>query len=233
MPKLHRYALVGAGGTGSILLPILARYLRSHHADDDWLLAVIDGDQVEGHNLSRQLFHEPDINTMKATAAAARTRDPRVLAITEFIADDNIERILVEGTTILIAADNYTVRGRIERHVLSLENGVVINGGNEAATGSCQIWVRENGKNVTPPLSFLHDEIHSGGHDPASLSCVELAALPGGEQTIVANMASALWMLTALHKVLTGDIRWNDLQWDLVPGLIEAVDTSPRKGWIQ
>jgi hypothetical protein len=228
-----RYALVGAGGTGSILLPVLTRYLRTSHQNEDWLLAVIDGDQVEPGNLDRQLFHEPDVNTMKATAAASRARDEHVVPIAEFIADDNVDRIIVEGTTVLIAADNYPVRSRIETHVLTLENAVVINGGNEISSGSCQIWVRANGKNMTPPLSFLHDEIHSGGSDPSLLSCLQLAAIPGGQQLIVANMASALWMLTAVHKVLTADIRWNELQFDLIPGTVEAVDTSPRKGWVQ
>jgi predicted ThiF/HesA family dinucleotide-utilizing enzyme len=228
-----RYALIGAGGTGTLLLQPLARYLRTFHGEDNWLLAVIDGDTVEEKNLDRQLFAYSDINTTKAQAAASSSESFNVIAVPEFVSDDNITDLIKDGDTILIAADNYPVRARIERHVLTLDNAIVINGGNESNTGSCQIWVRQNGKNVTPPISFLHDEIFSGGSDPSVLSCTERARIQGDEQTIVANFASAMWMLTAIHKVLSGQIRWNDLAFDLVPGTVEAVDTSPRKGWLQ
>jgi len=228
-----RYALIGAGGTGTLLLPPLVRYLRTHHGNADWLLALIDGDTVEEHNLARQMFNAYDVDTTKASAAAASADDPHVIGIDHFVTDENVAQLIGNGTTVLIAADNYAVRSRIERHVLTIPNAIVINGGNEVLNGSCQIWVRKRGRNVTPPLSFLHPEIHGPSDDPALLSCLERAALPGGEQTIIANMASALWMLTALHKAVTGDIRWNDLNFDLMPGLVEPLDTKPRRGWTQ
>lgn len=231
---LNRYTVVGAGGTGTQLLTSLIPYLRTYHQDNKFTVGVIDGDKVEEKNLSRQLFHPASVQMNKARAAVTAFDGMKnIIAVPEYLGDSNVDRFITEGSVVLICVDNFPVRAKIEQFCHTLENVVVINGGNEEDTGSCQIWVRENGINVTPPLSFLHPEINSEGIDRSELSCQEVAALPGGEQLIIANMASALWMLTALMDYHRSKIPWTELHFDLASGITQGFDNRERKGWIR
>lgn len=231
----QRYALIGAGGTGTHLLDPLVRYLTNKDGTDAnvWQLGVIDGDVVEEKNLSRQLFSEMDVAVNKANAATVPYQHLRnVIAIPEYLGVDNIARYLTDGVVVLIAVDNFPVRALIEEHCSTLDNVVVINGGNEHHTGSCQIWIRENGVDVTPRLSFLHPEILQPGENRATMSCAQVAALPGGEQLIATNMASAMWMLSALWNVHNIEvIPWTELQFDIEKGTADASDLRSLKGW--
>jgi molybdopterin/thiamine biosynthesis adenylyltransferase len=200
------YIMVGAGGTGSILYQPLMRFLRTHHGPETYLVAVIDGDHVEEKNLARQLFPSNEVSNNKAAALVQQTADKEGRAVAEFLGDDNIEHRVREGDTVLICADNFDVRQRIERHAMTLENVTIINGGNELLDGSVQIFARRAGKNVTPALSWQHPEIlRTSPYDPTKLSCLQRAEIPGGEQTIIANMMSATLILNALRRVLAND----------------------------
>ena len=120
---------------------------------------------------------------------------------------------------------------------------MVINGGNEEATGSTQLWIRCGGKDITPPISFLHPEILAGGEDRAEMSCQAIAQLDGGTQLITANMASAMFMLVALMQIapiilnefnnadLADPIVWTELQFNLPKGTTFATDNRSRRGW--
>lgn len=232
----QRYALIGAGGTGTHLLDPLVRYLTTHHRGTDpsvWQLGIIDGDAVETKNLERQLFDITALDVNKANAAAARYESlAGVVAIPEYLSAANIARYITNGTVVLIAVDNFPVRALIEDHVATLQDALVINGGNERDTGSCQVWLRIGGEDVTPRLSFLHPELRAPGEDRAAMSCTEVAKLPGGDQLIVANMASAMWMLSALMQFqTTGDTRWTEIQFDITTGATVGLDQRARKGW--
>jgi hypothetical protein len=201
------YDLVGAGGTGSILYPLLKRYLTTYEktSGEPFRITIIDGKEVAAAKLDRQLFEGRYSGSNKAEALVAQYQDdPKVvIAVPSYLNDQNIGGIR-NGDVVLIAADNYPVRARIERHAATLDNITVINGGNEMRDGSLQIYMRRKGKNVTPPMSRGHAEIlEDDKRDPAALSCEQIAALPGGEQTIIANMMSATAMLNGLHMVHT------------------------------
>jgi hypothetical protein len=242
------YILVGAGGTGSLLFPPLMRYLPTHHGDDPFIVAIIDGDNVEASNLTRQMFTGNYVDENKATALArlygseATTR-----AIPEFLGEDNLERRIRDGNTVMICADNFDVRRRIEKRALELENCTVINGGNETTEGSLQIFVRRGGVNVTPPLSWRHPEIlRPSPYDPSVLSCAQRAELPGGGQTIIANMMSATHILNALTRLHAWEanpdlvdeipglnrapLAWHELHFDLETGNARSYDQR-TDGW--
>ena len=152
-------------------------------------------------------------------------------------------RYIQDGDTVLICVDNMTVRKRIEEHVLTLDNAVVINGGNEKYDGSVQLWVRKGGRNITPRLSYLHPEVQvAEGADRAAMTCAQAAALPGGEQTIIANLQSATWMLTALwryhyqmHVTIDNEPKaatWTELQFDPIHGKVDHIDWRyPESDW--
>lgn len=201
----RNYILIGAGGTGSILFPLLSRYLQTHQktTGEQYKITIIDGKEVTASKLERQLFEGRYAGSNKAEALIAQyASDPEVIvAVPHYLSDKNIHGIK-DGDVVLIAADNFPVRARIEAHVKELDNITVLNGGNEMRDGSLQIYMRRKGKNITAPMSQGHPEIlEDDKRDPAALSCEQIAALPGGEQTIIANMQSATAMLNGLNQV--------------------------------
>jgi hypothetical protein len=243
----HNYIMVGAGGTATHLLPHLHAYLKARHKDAPWMLFILDGDVVEDKNLERQLFRPNDVTGNKATAAAARLNDTEhVRAYPEYLSEENLPRFIRDGDTVFICADNHTVRKRIEDHALTLPSVTVINGGNEKWTGSCQLWVRKSGQNITPRLSYHHPEITVKlGEDRAEMTCLQATQLPGGEQTIIANATAAIWMLTALwryHRGLyiigshnkgadPGPATWTEIQFDAYESVVEHIDQRMSPTW--
>ena len=201
----RNYVLIGAGGTGSALFPFIIRYLETYSrgTGEEHRITVIDGKEVAASKLERQLFFGRFAGSNKAEALVEQyDADPNVVvAVPTYLGENNISGIR-EHDVVLIAADNFPVRARIEAHCKTLDNVTVINGGNEMVDGSLQLWIRRNGEDVTPPLSQGHPEILTDDHrDPAALSCDQIAELPGGEQTLIANMMSATAMLNGLRRV--------------------------------
>lgn len=222
--------MVGVGGTGTFLLDPLIRYLRVGEEEAPWQLTLIDGDEITEHNLERQLFAAQDVHVNKAAAASRPYRHlgRRILWAPVYIGRGNITEYIHDGDVVFICADNYKVRNLIEEYCSTLDNVVVINGGNEFHTGSCQLWIRYQGESRTPPLSFMHPEIKTEDEDRSELSCQQIAELPGGEQLIMANMMSACWMLNALrlYEVDRGvsNLQWHEVQFDLNTGKTDVCD---------
>lgn len=241
---MNTYIVVGAGGTGSHLLPPLCAYLRAHYKNFEWMLFIIDGDVVETKNLERQLFPVGAVTMNKAEAMAMTLMDnEHVKAIPTYLSEENLDRYIQSGDTVLICADNFTVRKRIEDHARKLLDVTVINGGNEQFSGSVQLYVREQDEDVTPRISYLHPEVAVAiGEDRAEMTCAQAAALPGGEQTIIANLTSATWMLTALWRKHMGEHviedgqearpqTWTEVQFDALAGTVEHIDQRMSSHW--
>jgi ThiF family len=241
---MKNYIMVGVGGTGTHLLKPLYQYLLSFHKNDEWMLHLVDGDVVEPKNLERQLFAPGMVTMNKAQAAALSLADEaHVRAYPEYVSEENIGRFVQDGDTVLICADNFTVRARIESLARATDNVTIINGGNEKWDGSVQLWVREKGADVTPRIGYLHPEIAVAvGADRAEMTCQQAAALPGGEQTLIANLTSATWMLTALWRRHTnghvlskkqepGPLTWTEVQFDALHGTVEHIDQRMSSHW--
>lgn len=239
---LKAYHLIGAGGTGSILFEPLDRFLASFHGNrnEQYIIAVHDGDHVEHKNLERQLFSGRQVDENKANALVARHPQAAATAIPHYLDDKNWDERMRDGDTILIAVDNFPVRAMIERRGADFDNLTVINGGNESTDGSVQIWIRRGGVDLTPRMSFDHPELLADGPNRAAMTCEEVAQLPGGEQTIVANMMSATQMLNALRLVLEDEqldsdiaITWTEAFFDLNTGNAKGFDKRKIEGWTE
>lgn len=240
---MQNYVMVGAGGTGTHLINPLATYLSSYHKTDEWSLHVIDGDVVEEKNLERQLFDPGTVTQNKAAAVVQGFPKEHVFAHAEYLGETNMEKHIRDGDIVFICVDNFTVRKRIEDHVMKLANVVVINGGNEKTDGSVQLMVREKNEPITPRIGYLHPEVKiAKGVDRAEMTCIQAAALPGGEQTLIVNMQSATWMLTALWrfhnkahilaaKAEPGKATWTELQFDVITGQVDHIDQRLTSTW--
>lgn len=64
--------IVGCGGTGSRLIPMVAQFMKSCPAILDPFITLIDGDTVEMKNLARQNFIKQDIGRHKSEVLAER-----------------------------------------------------------------------------------------------------------------------------------------------------------------
>lgn len=234
---MNTYLQIGAGGTGTHLIAPILTYLSTYHGhrNEAWEYVVIDGDDFEQQNATRQLFDPGFATINKARAMAAMYNRYPVTGVPRFIGRDDLQTMMQDGATVLICADNHTIRALVAERAAELDHCVVINAGNEHTDGNVQIHVRVRGENKTPPITFLHPEIKVIGEDDRSaMSCQQVAALPGGGQTIVANMQAATWMLSALwrvHEGLWAVPGWTELQYDLVAGTVHHIDMRDRRGW--
>lgn len=229
---MQTYFIVGAGGTGTHLLPALLTYLRNHHAGDDYQVVIADGDFFEEKNLDRQLFPEGLAAVNKAEAMLLAHPGHPMIAVSRYIGKADVEAMIQDGDVVLICVDNFSVRSLIADHARTLDNVVVVNGGNELNDGSVQLWVREEGENKTPPITYGHPEIRFLAEDDrAAMDCMAVAKLPGGEQTLLANMKAATFMLEALYRWHSDNFRegWTELQF--APGQVEHIDMRERRNW--
>lgn len=233
---MKSYIQIGAGGTGTHLIgPILA-YLDSYHRNrgEEWQYVVIDGDNFDEKNAARQLFDPGMAQTNKARAMAQMYNRYPIIPIDRFVGRDDLATMLSEGDTVLICADNHSIRALVEERALQLADIVVINAGNELHDGNVQLWVREGGGNKTPRLSYLHPEISFIAEDDRStMTCQQAAQLPGGRQLILANQQAASWMLAALWRYHEGQWRegWTELQFDLLAGTVHHLNMRERRNW--
>lgn len=223
---MNSIVMVGAGGTGSHLIHPLIQYMS---AKGEFLIHVWDADMVEPKNLSRQLFWQHEVGKNKATCFAERWPN-EVVAHEEYISESSIDSAIRDGDVVLICADNMAVRRLINERAKTLDSCVVINGGNETHTGSVQSFIRQDSKNVTPALDFFSPEFNNldEGADPATMSCAEIAQLPGGEQSVMANQSVAAFMLQALHrameKVYDAEKQWTKMTFDIMAGTVQTSD---------
>jgi ThiF family len=220
----QNYIVIGAGGTASHLIPVLARSV-----DRQDVIHVYDGDTVEIANLGRQMFEAHEVGKSKCMVWEDRYSDV-VVGHPEWVGPGNLDRIIQERDTILICADNMTVRRQVAERVAFLSDFILINGGNEEHSGSVQVHLRIDGTNFTPPITYHSPEMMSTDPDRSALSCAQLARLPSGGQTVLANMTVATLMLHALERAKLGRTtydepkQWTKITFDLLSGLWQPSD---------
>lgn len=234
---MRQFTVIGAGGTASHLIHALVLYAQSQGPHK---IHVWDADTVEEKNLERQLFFPFEVGRHKAEAFGNRWLDD-IAPHLEYVGEDNIERVVKAGDTVLICADNMAVRRVINNRARSLSDVLVINGGNERHTGSVQVYARSDEKPTTPALDFASPEFNTNNdeEDRSDMSCAEIAVLPGGEQTMVANQTVAAMMMAALWRHDNGhdipqatlDRTWTKLTFDHEEGQVQTSDVRMLKGW--
>lgn len=233
---MKTYIQIGAGGTGTHFIGPALAFLDTHHRgrNEEWQYVIIDGDNFEEKNLERQLFDPGLVSLNKAESMAQMYNRYPVIAVPRFVGQNDLAEMMQDGDTVFICADNHSIRALVQERALQLQSSVVINAGNEQHDGTVQLFVRENGENKTPPITFLHPEIiYIGEDDRQAMSCQQVAALPGGGQLILANQQAASWMLAALWRFHEGHWQtgWTELNFDLAAGTVHHIDMRERRGW--
>lgn len=111
-PTPDRIALIGIGGTGCALLPLLAGMAFSR-------ITLVDGDTVEAANLPRQPLYGPaDVGRLKVTVAAEHLRriapHSEVVAVPHFVDAANIRSLLADQDLVADCTDDLNARSLID-----------------------------------------------------------------------------------------------------------------------
>lgn len=223
-----KVAVVGLGGIGTALLYPLARYLA--HDTVVHSILLVDGDSYEKKNLSRQDIDEECLTLNKAKATMNRANDlfdrMEFRHVSEYVNRKNIDSILKGYDTILLCVDNHATRNIVQRWCETMDDIVLISGGNELTDGNIQVYLRRGGKDVTPKIYDYHPEIKNPADTtPDEMSCEELAE-NGSEQIIFTNLMAAVLMLNAFYALMKGEVKYTEVYFDILANKAEAVKRS-------
>lgn len=214
-----RVILIGLGGIGSKLAEDLARYMM-YEAKAPKELVLVDGDVYSESNLDRQSILEGDVGRPKAQVWAEGLAGafPKLVisGISGYVVPDSmrkentvpISKLSMEGAVTILAVDNHKTRKMFSDHFQKgVQNGVLINGGNNMTDGSLITAIRMSGEQITPSIDAFHPEIaEPKDKNPGELSCAELAKVDGGTQVIWANKMVATLIGNELYCVVQGEL---------------------------
>ena len=228
MPAYNPVIVVGLGGIGSHLVEPLARFL-SCHAEPPALI-LIDGDTYSRNNQSRQRAETSELGANKASVHAARLRQFASLTVTSretFLDERNVKSYVVDKSCVFSCVDNHATRKLLSDALLRLRNGLLLSAGNDLTDGNVQVFQRQNGRNISPPLDKYHDEIrYPQDVNPAQLSCDELSRQPQSAQVLMANFTAAALLLNAYYAITSVErLHYAEVYFDI---LKNAVNPRPR-----
>ncbi|MBI2632987.1 MAG: ThiF family adenylyltransferase [Parcubacteria group bacterium] len=208
---MNTIKVIGIGGIGTALLPFLCRYLNfpaeggsaSGGEKQGCRVTLIDGDEFELKNAKRQAFKEMGKKAkVKAHELAQEFENISFRAKTEYVDEENISEYINDGDMVFLSVDNHKTRKIVSEYCETLNDVILISGGNELTDGNVQIYIRKNKKDSTASLTKYHPEIkHPVDKNPAEMSCGERASLPESRQLLFTNMGVAWLMCIALWLI--------------------------------
>ena len=221
-PKERWVGIVGLGGIGSWVVQVLCPFLG--FSEENWTLVLVDGDEYEEKNRTRQAFEELGAKAeVQAGWVARKFNRLRVQPITQYISSDGEENTypvrdaIRNGDVAFSCLDNHKSRKMIGDHSANLRDVALISGGNEYTDGNIQMFVRRQGEDKTCRLEKYHPEfVNPGDKAPYELSCEELAA--SSPQLIFANLTAATLMLNAFYALEQRQTDWqkSEVYFDIV-----------------
>ncbi|OGI83526.1 hypothetical protein A2997_00275 [Candidatus Nomurabacteria bacterium RIFCSPLOWO2_01_FULL_36_10b] len=215
--------VIGIGGIGSHLVRPLCRYLNE--LAEEITVTLIDGDSFEPKNGTRQEFSEFG-NKAEVLVKELSGQYPKleISGKAWYVTEENVYVAINYGDIVFSCVDNHATRKILSDRCAELKNATLISGGNDYSDGNVQIFIRQNGENITPPLTHLHPEIENPqDKNPGEMSCEELAE-SGSPQLIFTNFLASAWMLTTFWKFLEwrddqkGHFSYSEVYFDLMTG---------------
>jgi len=212
-----RILVVGAGGLGSAVLPLLA-------ASGVGTIGIVDDDRVEPSNLPRQTVHTPaDVGRGKTASAAETVRaldaETEIVVFPERLTAQNAERILTGFDLVLDGSDNFPTRYLVNDAAV-LAGLPVVWGAVHQFGGQAGVSWAEHGPH--------YRDLFPVPPEPGSVaSCAEAGALPSVCGVIGSVMVSeAVKLVTGtgvpllgrvlIHDAMRGDTR--ELSYERDPG---------------
>lgn len=216
---MNRIIVIGLGGIGGMLVGPLCRFLNFNEVKDE--VVLIDGDRFEKKNGDRQDISFGGVGRYKAEVWKQRLAPdfkPRMTSIEEYVKPDNIGMLLTDGDTVMLCVDNHATRKLVQEHCERLRNTVLISGGNDYHDGNVQVFIKRNGRRLTPALTRYHPEIaEPRDKRPDELGCDE--EVEASPQLLFTNMTAACLMLNAFYSLSQGNMDYNEVYFDITKNL--------------
>ncbi len=201
---MKKIKVIGLGGIGTNLAPHLCRYLNFE--GEKIRIVFVDGDSFEEKNKKRQTFKRfGNKAEVVAQDMAQEFQYLSIRAIREYISNENISEIIQDGDIVFLCVDNHSTRRLVSDYCETLDDIILISGGNELTDGNVQVYIKESGKDITAALTRFHPEIRNAkGKSPAEMDCMELASQPESKQLLFANLQAATAMLVNFWRIEQG-----------------------------
>jgi tRNA A37 threonylcarbamoyladenosine dehydratase len=204
------YAIIGCGGIGYALAPIVTRMLMASQSS----LYLVDGKTIRTANLARQ-FATTDVGQNKAEALADTCRrlipieSPlKIHAVASYLEPATVEQhewLQHDDLVVFLAADTKASRVAVERILDATDsNFTLIAGGNNEWDGQAVITRRHRKRYLDPlPSEVNPDLLDNDGRTPSMIPCDEAAV--SEPQLVIANVQTAvcmvgLWYSQVLNK---------------------------------
>ena len=239
-------AVVGCGGTGSLVAEGLCRLLIPH---PELALLLVDHDRVEPHNLLRQAFYAGDVGRFKAEVLAPRLSKLYGRSVGYSVkafgqASSYGAQSPLTGARIVIGAvDNPLARAEIAAAISptrwnidagNAENLGQVLIGNADSPGQLKgAFDPETGTCYALPLPTVQRPELLLAAEPVVVSlsnhedpdCAEAVQLGG--QSPVINQVMAALTLEVVRRLITGTCPWMALYLDMQRGELRAVEATP------
>ncbi|HUB82744.1 MAG TPA: ThiF family adenylyltransferase [Bryobacteraceae bacterium] len=224
--------IVGSGGgIGTPLTRAVVQFLAFGYPSCKVFL--VDGDAYEERNRTRVLFDAPGNKAVVQSQQLSEVLGgvPAIVPIPRYLTPRNAHRLIEERDVVFLCVDNHASRKAVADSVRrrQLSDIVLISGGNDGVEkgrqgtfGNVMVYIRQNGRDVTNPLTRFHAEI-AKPHDkrPDQLGCGELAH--SAPQLLLTNLAVAAAMLNPFYGWLSGQLDYEELFLDIGKGRMNAV----------
>jgi len=199
MKKLN-VRIIGLGGIGSILSEKVCRFTE-YLKDVQTEVTLVDGDSYEMKNAERQEFLQlGNKATVKERELSIKFGNIVINSVPCFVDGNTISSIIKEDDIVLLGVDNHKTRKLVSKYCSELQTVTLISGGNEYTDGNVQIYIRREGREITPDLCSFHPEIQNPlDKTPDELSCEELSK--SEPQLLFTNLGVATIMCWAFYNV--------------------------------
>jgi len=194
--------IVGLGGIGSALSEFLGRFLN-HSSEFTGTITLIDGKEYSEKNSTRQFFSRFGNKAQsKSTELSAKFKKLKVVDYSSYITSNNIHDVIKNGDMVFVCVDNHTTRKLVSEYADTLQDVIIISGGNDWIDGNVQIYSKKGGKKTHPSLLDYHPEIEvPTDKSPDAMSCEELEK--SEPQLFFTNVTAALLMSWVFYRIFT------------------------------
>lgn len=201
--------IIGMGGTGTHLVELLSRYLNYLNSSVPYNILIIDGKSFEERKKDRQVF-EILGNKAHSKCSELSNKFPKITFnfYPKYINEKNIETLIHEKDLVFVCVDNHKSRRLISKYCETLDNVVVIFGGNDIIDGNIQLYLKIDGTEINNPITTFHPEIENPeGKSPEEMSCEELQI--SEPQLLFTNAMVALVMCCIYYNLMITDMDFN------------------------
>ena len=216
--------IIGLGGIGSILCNQICRFVK--YSNFRSTITLVDGDVYEIKNYERQNFTNLGNKALIKQMDLKKEFDRLTInSVESFVNQNNIGDIIYDNDVVFLGVDNHKTRMIVSNYCRTLENITLISGGNDYTDGNVQIYIRKEGKNLTPDLCSYHPEIKNPEDKlPSEMSCQELSK--SEPQLLFTNLTAATYMCQAFYNVLNNNIKYSEVYFDIID---MKADSKTRK----